>query len=53
MPLDKHYNEQGDLPEILKDDQPSDMPATIGIFVTIAAVAGIGLAALMLFQYIW
>lgn len=53
MPLDKHYNEQGDLPEFLKDETPSDMPAALGIFAVIALVAGLSMVVLALFQYIW
>ena len=53
MPTDKHYNAPNDLPDALQDKEPTDMPATIGIFITIAIVAAISLAALALFQYIW
>lgn len=53
MSTDKHYNEEGKLPGPLEDHEPTDMPATLGIFVMIAIVAAIAVAALALFHYIW
>ncbi len=53
MATDKHYNEEGKLPEPLEDHEPTDMPATLGIFVMIAIVAAIAVAALALFHYMW
>lgn len=53
MATDKHYNEEGKLPEPLEDHEPTDMPATLGMFVMIAIVAAIALAALALFHYLW
>lgn len=50
MATDKHYNEHGGLLEPFEDDQPTDMPATLNIFLTILVVAVIGLATLALFQ---
>ncbi|HRH39033.1 MAG TPA: hypothetical protein PK760_11835 [Flavobacteriales bacterium] len=48
--MDKHFNEHGGLPTPLDDDQPTDMPATVSIFVMIVVVAAIALAVLALFQ---
>lgn len=49
MALDEHYNEPGAVPEPLEDHEPSDKPASIGIFVAIIALAALGLAALIFF----
>ncbi len=44
---DEHYNEQGELPKPLEDEQPTDMPATRWIFVMVV-VAVVGMLAMAL-----
>lgn len=45
---DEHYNEQGELPEPLEDEQPTDMPATRWIFVMVVVVAVVGMVVMAL-----
>lgn len=52
MAMDEHYNDLGGLPKPLEDHEPSDMPATIGVFVAILAVAAISFVVLALFERI-
>lgn len=53
MSTDKHYNEPGGLPEPLEDHEPTDMPATRGIFLAMMVVAFIALAVMALLQVSW
>ena len=53
MATDKHFNEPGGVPELLEDDQPNDMQATLSIPIMIRIVAAVAIAALALFQYVW
>ena len=53
MSTDKHYNEPGGLPEPLEDHQPTDMPATLGIFLAVIVVAFIAVTVLALLQIEW
>ena len=50
MSTDEHYNEPGGLPEPLQDHEPTDMPATRGIFLAVVAVGLIALVVLMALQ---
>jgi len=43
---DEHYNEHGELPEPLEDEQPTDMPATKWLFVILVVVAMIAMAGM-------
>ncbi len=47
MATDKHYNEPGLVPEALEDMEPTDMPATVSMFVVIALVALLSLGVLI------
>jgi hypothetical protein len=47
---DEHYNEQGELPEPLEDKQPTDMPATKWIFITLVVLGAVGMVV-MAFLY--
>lgn len=53
MSTDKHFNEPGELPEPLEDNEPNDMPATQGMFIAVVVVAFIALAVLVLLQMAW
>ncbi|HNR55822.1 MAG TPA: hypothetical protein PKJ19_11695 [Flavobacteriales bacterium] len=53
MSTDEHYNESGGLPEPLQDHEPTDMPATRGIFFAVVIVGLIGLVALVVFELFW
>ncbi len=44
MATDKHYNEQGGMPEGLEDHKPNDLPATRKMFIVIALLAAVGFA---------
>ncbi|MBP6311763.1 MAG: hypothetical protein KA408_05800 [Flavobacteriales bacterium] len=52
MATDEHYNEPGELIEPLEDPQPTDMPATKGMFVAIIIVAAIGMVTLMVLVWV-
>lgn len=43
---DAHYNDHGELPEPLEDDEPTDLPATKWLFVALVVVACIALAVM-------
>lgn len=47
MPTDEHYNEPGGVPEPLEDHEPTDMPATVNMFVVIGALALISLGVIV------
>jgi hypothetical protein len=47
MPTDEHYNEPGGVPEPLEDHEPTDMPATVNMFVVIGALALISLVVIV------
>jgi hypothetical protein len=47
MSTDEHFNAPGDVPEPIDDHKPTDMPATINMFIIIAAVAVISLVVLV------
>jgi heme/copper-type cytochrome/quinol oxidase subunit 2 len=47
MSTDKHFNAPGDLPEPIEDHKPTDMPATVNMFIIIAAVAVISVVVMV------
>ena len=47
---DEHYNKQGELPQPLEDEQPTDLPATKWTSTTLVVVAVVGMAV-MAFLY--
>ena len=50
MSTDEHYNEPGGLPRPLEDHEPTDMPATRGIFLAVVTVGLIALIVLVILQ---
>jgi hypothetical protein len=46
MATDKHYNEEGILPEALEDQRGTDMPATRKMFLVIGIVLVLAMAVL-------
>ncbi len=50
MSTDKHFNEQGGLPEPLEDHESTDLPATKTMFVVLGVVAFLSLAVLVTLQ---
>jgi uncharacterized membrane protein len=52
MATDKHYNEPGVMPEVLRDRKGTDMPATRTMFFVILAVAIIALVGFLVIRLI-
>lgn len=40
---DEHYNQPGKLPEPLEDEEPTDLPATKWIFISVLVVSAIAI----------
>lgn len=40
---DEHYNQPGKLPEPLEDEEPTDLPATKWIFISVLVVSVIAM----------
>ncbi len=47
MSTDEHFNAPGDVPEPIEDHKPTDMPATVNMFIIIASVAVISVVVMV------
>jgi uncharacterized protein (DUF983 family) len=51
MSTDKHFNAPGDVPDPIEDHKPTDMPATVNMFIIIAAVAAVSLVVMVALHF--